>query len=120
MSKVVWAYWIARATWMFQEIAPTSVFGFQESNAVYLDPHKVQSTIKSERPINSEDANSYRCSVPQLIPLDEVDPSLAIGILSLSKEDFFQFVTDHQNFESTHNPCMFNIEHATPDYLDDF
>jgi hypothetical protein len=51
-----------------------------------------------------------------MISLSAIDPSLAIGILALTKEDFFQFVTDYDTFEKSQRACMFTIEHSTPDY----
>ncbi|GBF93456.1 cysteine protease [Raphidocelis subcapitata] len=49
--------------------------GAQEPGAVlYLDPHEVQEAAQLPR-----DLGSFSCSVPRLMPLSAVDPSLAIG-----------------------------------------
>jgi len=85
--------------------------GFQDDHLIYLDPHFVQATIK-DRNLPS-DFDSYRCKVPQRIPITSIDPSLGVGLYFRTKEDLSNFISDHKQFASKHHHTIFSIEEGS-------
>ncbi|EIE27123.1 peptidase C54 [Coccomyxa subellipsoidea C-169] len=57
--------------------------GLQDQHVLYLDPHEVQE-VASE----AADLDTYFCSSLRLMPLANIDPSLAIGFYCSSLSDF--------------------------------
>jgi len=92
---------------------------FKKNNIIYLDPHKVQSALKPDVPIDSNTYQTYKCKVPQMIPMQSLDPSIAIGIFCRTKVEFFEFVADQQAFRESGSAMMFSVGTVTPDYLQD-
>ncbi|XP_020582696.1 cysteine protease ATG4B-like isoform X2 [Phalaenopsis equestris] len=71
--------------------ASTYIVGVQDDRAFYLDPHEVQPVVDI-KPDNVEaDTSSYHCSTVRSMPLDSIDPSLAIGFYCRDKDDFMDF-----------------------------
>lgn len=71
--------------------ASTYIVGVQDENAFYLDPHEVQSVMDLKRNSSEVDTSSYHCNVVRHLPLDIIDPSLAIGFYCRDKDDFDDF-----------------------------
>ncbi|PRQ23227.1 putative peptidase C54 [Rosa chinensis] len=70
----------------------TYIIGVQDENAIYLDPHLVQPVVNlSSNDLDSDATSSYHCNVIRHIPLDTIDPSLAIGFYCRDKDDFDDF-----------------------------
>jgi cysteine protease ATG4 len=86
--------------------------GFQDDFLIYLDPHVVQESVQPES-LNSDE--SFHCSVPQKIHIDEVDPSLAIGFYCHTREDFDNLCNAMLELEKTSSP-LFTIEQEEPVY----
>ncbi|KAK9287969.1 hypothetical protein L1049_016414 [Liquidambar formosana] len=71
--------------------ASTYIVGVQDEKAFYLDPHEVQPVVDISRDNLEADTSSYHCNVIRHIPLDSIDPSLAIGFYCRGKDDFDDF-----------------------------
>ncbi|KAM1026718.1 hypothetical protein ACFX2A_040568 [Malus domestica] len=71
--------------------ASTYIIGVQDEKALYLDPHEVQPVINIRRDDLEADTLSYHCNVIRHIPLDLIDPSLAIGFYCRDRDDFNDF-----------------------------
>ncbi|GAV88962.1 Peptidase_C54 domain-containing protein [Cephalotus follicularis] len=69
----------------------TYIVGVQEENAFYLDPHEVQPVVNISRNDLEADTSSYHCNIIRHMPLDSIDPSLAIGFYCQDKDDFDDF-----------------------------
>ncbi|KAJ0258496.1 Cysteine protease ATG4b [Hirschfeldia incana] len=69
--------------------ASTYIVGVQDDNGFYLDPHDVQQviTVNKETP-DVVDTSSYHCNVLRYVPLESLDPSLALGFYCRDKADF--------------------------------
>lgn len=48
--------------------------------------------------------------MPQKMNMSKMDPSLAVGFLFTSKEEFFDFVTSQYDFQATGQHAFFSIE----------
>ncbi|KAI3962209.1 hypothetical protein MKX01_030759 [Papaver californicum] len=70
--------------------ASTYIVGVQDDKAFYLDPHEVQQVAELRENLEA-DTTSYHCSVVRNLPLDMIDPSLAIGFYCRDKDDFNDF-----------------------------
>ncbi|KAJ7950736.1 Cysteine protease [Quillaja saponaria] len=71
--------------------ASTYIVGIQNDGALYLDPHEVQPSVNISRDDLEAETLSYHCNVIRHIPLDSIDPSLAIGFYCRDKDDFDDF-----------------------------
>ncbi|PIA37185.1 hypothetical protein AQUCO_03000044v1 [Aquilegia coerulea] len=69
----------------------TYIVGVQDDMAFYLDPHEVQTVIDVKGSNSEVDTSSYHCNVVRHLPLDVIDPSLAIGFYCRDKDDFDDF-----------------------------
>lgn len=69
----------------------TYLVGIQDGQLLYLDPHQVQQTVllSSDKP--DVDTSSYHCRVPRKMPLEAMDPSLALGFYCKTQEDLEDF-----------------------------
>ncbi|XP_024380625.1 cysteine protease ATG4B isoform X2 [Physcomitrium patens] len=68
--------------------ASTHLIGVQGDQAMYLDPHENQQVF-AVTPENLElDTSFYHCSVVRRLPLDSIDPSLAIGFYCRDRAEF--------------------------------
>jgi len=68
--------------------ASTYLVGVQDDQAMYLDPHETQQVVPVT-PENLElDTSSYHCSAVRRLPLDSIDPSLAIGFYCRDRAEF--------------------------------
>jgi len=91
--------------------------GYQDDNIIYLDPHIVQASIQHEQSVEAADIESYHCRVPLKMPIASIDPSLAIGFFFKTKQDFFDFLKWHKEFEDDGNASIFSIAYKSPDYV---
>lgn len=71
--------------------ASTYIAGVQDDRALYLDPHDVQLAVNIASDNLEADTSSYHCSTVRDMPLDLIDPSLAIGFYCRDKDDFDNF-----------------------------
>ncbi|PKU69304.1 cysteine protease ATG4B isoform X2 [Dendrobium catenatum] len=71
--------------------ASTYIVGVQDDKAFYLDPHEVQPVVDIKANNLEADTSSYHCSTVRNMPLDSIDPSLAIGFYCRDKDDFIDF-----------------------------
>ncbi|WZY91687.1 cysteine protease ATG4a isoform X1 [Brassica napus] len=69
--------------------ASTYIVGVQEDNGFYLDPHDVQQVVTvNKETLDVVDTSSYHCNVLRYVPLESLDPSLALGFYCRDKADF--------------------------------
>ncbi|RYR16498.1 hypothetical protein Ahy_B04g073527 [Arachis hypogaea] len=71
--------------------ASTYLIGVQGDKALYLDPHEVQQVVNINGESQETSTSSYHSNVIRHIPLDSIDPSLAIGFYCRDKDDFDDF-----------------------------
>ncbi|RYQ79664.1 hypothetical protein Ahy_Scaffold2g107619 isoform B [Arachis hypogaea] len=71
--------------------ASTYLIGIQGDKALYLDPHEVQQVVNINGESQETSTSSYHSNVIRHIPLDSIDPSLAIGFYCRDKDDFDDF-----------------------------
>ncbi|KAF7826466.1 cysteine protease ATG4-like isoform X2 [Senna tora] len=71
--------------------ASTYIIGVQNEKAFYLDPHEVQQVVNFNGENQEVNTSSYHCNGIRHIPLDSIDPSLAIGFYCRDKDDFDDF-----------------------------
>lgn len=71
--------------------ASTYIIGVQDDKAFYLDPHEVQQAVNISKDNLEADTSSYHCNVIRQIPLESIDPSLAIGFYCRDKDNFEDF-----------------------------
>ncbi|CAF1804365.1 hypothetical protein Bca4012_028746 [Brassica carinata] len=68
--------------------ASTYIVGVQDDNGFYLDPHDVQQVVTVNKETLDVDTSSYHCNVLRYVPLESLDPSLALGFYCPDKADF--------------------------------
>jgi len=68
--------------------ASTYIVGVQDDQALYLDPHEVQQVVEILPDNIGVETGSYHCSVVRQMPLNAIDPSLAIGFYCRNRDDF--------------------------------
>ncbi|CAH2058070.1 unnamed protein product [Thlaspi arvense] len=71
--------------------ASTYIVGVQEDKGFYLDPHEVQQVVTVNKETPDVDTSSYHCNVLRYIPLESLDPSLALGFYCRDRDDFDNF-----------------------------
>ncbi|KAG7574842.1 Peptidase C54 [Arabidopsis suecica] len=71
--------------------ASTYIVGVQEDKGFYLDPHEVQQVVTVNKETPDVDTSSYHCNVIRYVPLESLDPSLALGFYCRDKDDFDDF-----------------------------
>ncbi|XP_057435878.1 cysteine protease ATG4 isoform X1 [Lotus japonicus] len=71
--------------------ASTYIIGVQNEKAFYLDPHDVQPVVHINGDAQDPNTSSYHCNIVRQMPLDSIDPSLAIGFYCRDKDDFDDF-----------------------------
>ncbi|EOA27053.1 hypothetical protein CARUB_v10023148mg [Capsella rubella] len=71
--------------------ASTYIIGVQEDKGFYLDPHEVQQVVTVNKETPDVDTSSYHCKVLRYVPLESLDPSLALGFYCRDKDDFDDF-----------------------------
>ncbi|VVB03319.1 unnamed protein product [Arabis nemorensis] len=71
--------------------ASTYIVGVQEDKGFYLDPHDVQQVVTVNKETPDVDTSSYHCNVLRYVPLESLDPSLALGFYCRDKDDFDDF-----------------------------
>ncbi|CAM8952043.1 unnamed protein product [Rhodiola kirilowii] len=69
----------------------TYIVGVQDAKAIYLDPHFVQRVVNINEEKLDTDTSSYHCNTLRHMPLESIDPSLAIGFYCRDKDDFVDF-----------------------------
>ncbi|CAA2998055.1 cysteine protease ATG4-like [Olea europaea subsp. europaea] len=90
--------------------ASTYIVGVQDEKAFYLDPHEVQQAVNIKRDSIDADTSSYHCNVVRNIPLDSIDPSLAIGFYCRDKSDFDDFCARASElFDQSNGAPLFTI-----------
>ncbi|KAJ8755175.1 hypothetical protein K2173_018973 [Erythroxylum novogranatense] len=93
--------------------ASTYIVGVQDDNAFYLDPHEVQLAVNVSRQDVEADTSSYHCSLIRYIPLDLIDPSLAIGFYCRDKGDFDEFCSLATKLANDSNGApLFTVAHS--------
>jgi len=86
---------------------------YQDSNFFYLDPHVVQPAVNmTEDHFSSE---SFHCAVPHKMPINAVDPSLAIGFYCDNKQDFDDFWNRAKKLSQEDTPIL-GVETVAPEY----
>ena len=68
------------------------IIGHQGDGLLYLDPHHVQTACQSEADMRASQS-TYHCSHPSVLPLTEVESSLAAGFFLQDHAHFRDFVT---------------------------
>ncbi|KAG2683921.1 hypothetical protein I3843_10G055800 [Carya illinoinensis] len=83
--------------------ASTYIVGVQDEKAFFLDPHDVQPVVSVSSDNQEADTSSYHCNIIRHIPLDSIDPSLAIGFYCRDKDDFDDFCCRASNLANKSN-----------------
>lgn len=97
--------------------ASTYLIGVQDDEAFYLDPHDVQPVCSISTDNLDSDTSSYHCNVIRRIPLDSLDPSLAIGFYCRDKDDFDDFCSRASKLaDDSSGAPLFTVAqtHSTP------
>jgi len=68
------------------------IIGHQSNGLLYLDPHHVQTACQSEADLAASQS-TYHCAHPSVLPLTEVESSLAAGFYLQDHNNFRDFVT---------------------------
>ncbi|RDX79044.1 Cysteine protease ATG4 [Mucuna pruriens] len=91
--------------------ASTYIIGVQSEKAFYLDPHDVQPVVNiNEDTREPNSTSSYHCNVMRHIPLDSIDPSLAIGFYCRDKDDFDDFCSQASKLaEESNGAPLFTV-----------
>jgi len=87
--------------------------GYQDEDVFFLDPHIVRSCTKAE----DCTPESYHSSIPQKMPIENIDPSLAIGFYCSKKNDFEEFCAAIDEIASQGNPII-STANQRPNYGD--
>lgn len=67
------------------------IIGHQSNGLLYLDPHHVQTACQSEADLTAS-LSTYHCTHPSVLPLAEVESSLAAGFYLQDYNSFRDFV----------------------------
>ncbi|ERN17015.1 cysteine protease ATG4 isoform X1 [Amborella trichopoda] len=95
--------------------ASTYIVGVQDDQALYLDPHEVQSVVNIDPGNLEAETSSYHCNVVRQMPFDTIDPSLAIGFYCRDKDDFEDFCTRAAEIASNSNGApLFTVTNSKP------
>ncbi|CAI0541019.1 unnamed protein product [Linum tenue] len=93
--------------------ASTYIVGVQDDNAFYLDPHEVQQVVNISKDDLEADSSSYHSNVIRHIPLESIDPSLAIGFYCRDKDDFDEFCSLASKLaEESNGAPLFTVAHS--------
>ncbi|KAI3817297.1 hypothetical protein L1987_11086 [Smallanthus sonchifolius] len=93
--------------------ASTYLIGVQDDKVFYLDPHEVQQTVNISKNNLEADTSSYHCNVIRQIPLESIDPSLAIGFYCRDKDDFDDFCSRASELAAESNGApLFTVTEA--------
>ncbi|WZZ82291.1 hypothetical protein YC2023_102863 [Brassica napus] len=65
--------------------ASTYIVGVQEDKGFYLDPHDVLQVVTVNKETQDVDTSSYHCNTVRYVPLESLDPSLALGFYCRDK-----------------------------------
>ncbi|XP_078442364.1 cysteine protease ATG4-like [Wolffia australiana] len=90
--------------------ASTYIIGVQDDKALFLDPHLVQPVVEIKIDEVEADTSSYHCSTMRQLPLDQLDPSLAIGFYCRDRGDFEDFCSRAINLtEKSNGAPLFTV-----------
>ncbi|XP_076924625.1 cysteine protease ATG4-like [Bidens hawaiensis] len=93
--------------------ASTYLVGVQDDKVFYLDPHEVQQAVNISKDNVETDTSSYHCNVIRQIPLESIDPSLAIGFYCRDRDDFDDFCSRASELAAESNGApLFTITQA--------
>ena len=73
--------------------------GFQDSNAFYLDPHTIKSSLYDLQTIIS--TLDYHTDTAGYTPIAEIDPSMLIGFYLMDLDDFAAFETEFEGLKKS-------------------
>jgi hypothetical protein len=90
--------------------------GYQDEEVVYLDPHVVRPAVKPDQDYSVDVLDSYHCKVPQRMNFEDVDPSLAVGFLLKTREEFFKFIDFYYKWEQKNVSLVFTVETSSPEH----
>uniref|UniRef100_A0A7N0TPJ9 Cysteine protease n=1 Tax=Kalanchoe fedtschenkoi TaxID=63787 RepID=A0A7N0TPJ9_KALFE len=88
----------------------TYIVGVQDAKAIYLDPHLAQQVITINEENLDTDTSSYHCNTLRHIPLESIDPSLALGFYCRDQDDFVDFCRQATKLvEDSHGAPLFTV-----------
>ncbi|KNA05567.1 hypothetical protein SOVF_189160 isoform A [Spinacia oleracea] len=91
----------------------TYIVGVQDENAFYLDPHEVQPVANITKDDIEADTSSFHSNVVRHIPLESIDPSLAIGFYCRDRDDFDDFCSRASKLADESNGApLFTVTHS--------
>ncbi|KAI5054762.1 hypothetical protein GOP47_0029907 [Adiantum capillus-veneris] len=99
--------------------ASTYLVGVQGDQTFYLDPHEVQQVLIMSPENEEADSNSYHCSVVKKMPLNAIDPSLALGFYCVDQGDFEDLCKRASELEKDSNgaPMFTVVKHSKKDSI---
>lgn len=86
--------------------------GFQKDDLILLDPHQVQPT-PPENDIASY-YGTYHCRTPYKLPLNQVDPSMAIAFLCCKRKELEEFYTLAETVYQQTGESLFEVVDSRP------
>ncbi|CAJ2651591.1 unnamed protein product [Trifolium pratense] len=90
--------------------ASTYIIGVQNDKAFYLDPHDVKPVVNITGDTQEPNTASYHCNISRHMPLDSIDPSLAIGFYCRDKDDFDDFCSQASKLaEESNGAPLFTV-----------
>lgn len=94
--------------------ASTYLVGVQGDQTFYLDPHEVQQVMIITPENEDADSSSYHCSGVKKMPLNAIDPSLALGFYCLDQADFEDLCKRASELEKDSNgaPMFTVVKHS--------
>lgn len=82
--------------------------GYHDNEVLYLDPHTTQKLSQKDE--------TYHCKTPLKIPVSKIDPSMALGFLCSTKQDFEEFCKlAGQHLTQRSHPLVCIREHKPQD-----
>lgn len=84
--------------------------GYQDNEVIYLDPHTTQKCSTKEE--------TYHCKTPLKIPISKIDPSMALGFLCSTRQDFDEFCQLAQQHLAQHSHPLVCIRENKPQERD--
>jgi len=80
------------------------LLGFQENNIFYLDPHYIHPS-----PQSANDLSMYSCTIPSVVPVSDLDPSMAFGILCSTEKEVEHFFSSIESLNLNFSDCFLNV-----------
>lgn len=82
----------------------------------YLDPHLVRPCVKPEQ--KNFNPRNFHCAFPKKMPLEDIDPSLAVGFYCKDRAAVDEFCDRAAEISQRVQCSVFHVEREAPHYSD--